>query len=656
MKKYFFLFFFSCSISFFSQNTIQEKKDSLINYLNKINNKKLSQEVKEDYAKKATLLLHPLSDSLKFKTNIQIALMYFRKRKLDSLKKYSFFAKNNAEKLNDLSKIEKSHFYLATYYKYKEIPDSAYYHYNSSINILLKQGDTITAGRRLLNIAVVQSGEDDLLGSEITTITSLKYLEKSNLHRIKADLYNNLGILSQDRVEYEEALKYYNISLNYLNKSKINEDVIKSILNYYINVAIIYKLKKEYKKANSIVTQGLKKFDSIEEKYPLKYALLLYNQTANNYHLNNEKNLLNNCNKILKISKKGNYITLNNLINVFLAFYYKDKGNIGKATFFTRKALKGSINAKENERTLKMLKLLSELTKGKESKNYLKEYIKLNDSLNVRERLMKNQFAKIRYETEKKELENANLKTENLKKQLELESEEQQKLIGWLIAGTSILLLAFGYTITFNRRKKLLFESKLQQVAAREKERQQIAKSLHDEVAGDIRMLHLKLAKTNLLAEANSLQSIKENVRNLSHQLSSESFDKVSFKDQIINLISDYFDSDFRIKVNEINNIDWKGVNNSIKRTLFLSIRETIQNAKKHAEASEVILNFKETKKTITLVISDNGKGFNTNAKKKGIGLKNLKERIEEINGIFTLESEIKRGTKTTIEIPKNGR
>ena len=655
MKKYGLIFFFSFSISIFSQDKVQEKKDSIYFYIEKIKTRTLPQEVKETYAIKTVPLLKNVKDSLKFEANIQIALMYFRKRKLDSLKKYSDFAKHSAEKLNDLHFIQKAHFYLATYYKYIDIPDSAYYHYNKSKNILLTLGDTITAGRRMLNVAFVQSGENDLLGSEITSIKSLQYLEKSNLNKVKANLYNNLGIVSKERKEYKEALNYFNLSLDYLKKTKVNDLVIESSLNYYNNVGVVFQAKSEYEKSNNIIKKGLNKFDSIEEKFPLKYALLLQNQTFNNYKLNNENNLLNNYNKILEISKKGKHTNLIFSTNNLLAFYFKDKGNITKALFYAKEGLKVSKEAKGNKRTLEALMLLSDLTKGETSKKYLTEYIKLNDSLNIRERLMKNQFAKIRYETEKKELENANLKSEYQKKQLELESEEQQKLIGWLLAGASILFIGFGYTVATNRRKKLLFESKLQQVEAREKERQQIAKSLHDEVAGDIRMLHLKLAKTKQQEEAKSLNLIKENVRNLSHQLSSESFEKVPFKDQIINLISDFFEPNFRIKVQEIDNVHWKEVNNSIKRTLFLSIRETIQNAKKHANASEVILNFNETKKGITLVISDNGKGFDVNAKKNGIGLKNLKERIEEINGTFIIESKLEKGTTTKIETPKNG-
>ena len=60
-------------------------------------------------------------------------------------------------------------------------------------------------------------------------------------------------------------------------------------------------------------------------------------------------------------------------------------------------------------------------------------------------------------------------------------------------------------------------------------------------------------------------------------------------------------------------------------------------------------------KKEILLLLEDNGKGFEEGKGKKGIGLKNLKERVEEIHGSFHIEST-EQGTKTTISIPINGR
>lgn len=655
MKKYIFLSFISFSISLFSQIENEENKDSLNFYIKKIKDKKLPQEIKEGFATKIVFFSKNVNDSLKFEANIEIALMYFRKRKLDSLKKYSFLAKQNTESLDDLNSTQKAHFYIATYYKYKEILDSSYYHYNTSKNILLNLGNTYEAARRMTNISTIQMRENDLLGAEITIINALKYIEESDFNGRKATLYNNLGLIYKRRKEYKNALKYYEIGFDLFRNDDDNVNIDEIKLNYYRNTAGLYLAKGEYKKANDLLKKGLN-YGNVKELFPYNYVSLLQCLTFNNFQLNIENNLLSNYNEVLEISKKENFIKVMASTNNLLAFYFIYKGENKKAIFHAKEGLKYSKQSGNTARRLEALKILSDLTKGEAPKKYLQEYIQLNDSLYSRERLMKNQFAKIRYETEKKEQENTDLKEENTKKQLLLESEQQQKTIGWLLAGTSILVIGFGTSIALSRRKKMLFEAKLQQVEVREKERQQIAKSLHDEVAGDIRMLHLKLAKTNQTEEAKSLDVIKENVRNLSHQLSSESFDKVSFKDQIINLISDFFEIDFRIKPEKIDTVDWQNINNAIKRTLFLTIRESIQNAKKHAAAKNVVLSFSESKNAVFLTISDNGKGFNVAGKKTGIGLKNMKERIEEINGVFSIKSELEKGTNIDIEIPKHGK
>ena len=96
-------------------------------------------------------------------------------------------------------------------------------------------------------------------------------------------------------------------------------------------------------------------------------------------------------------------------------------------------------------------------------------------------------------------------------------------------------------------------------------------------------------------------------------------------------------------------------INNTIKRTLYLCIRESLQNTIKYAEATKFFIRFSSEKKEILLLLEDNGKGFEEGKGKKGIGLKNLKERVEEIHGSFHIEST-EQGTKTTISIPINGR
>ena len=54
----------------------------------------------------------------------------------------------------------------------------------------------------------------------------------------------------------------------------------------------------------------------------------------------------------------------------------------------------------------------------------------------------------------------------------------------------------------------------------------------------------------------------------------------------------------------------------------------------------------------LNIIISDDGNGFDTNQKKNGIGIKNMKARIGELNGNFTIQTEVGKGTKINLIIP----
>lgn len=576
------------------------------------------------------------------------------------LKKDSVVLNSTIKKLFNLYKAKNDSAILAKYYHYKSLNcklqytnDSAFYYYHQSKNISKKIGDSLEVGRRLLSISNLQREVKDYLGSEISSIEALQYLEPIKSYRYLQHIYNNLGLISSQLGSKDDALKYYDLALkiNELNTdSKKKEEGFLFTTN---NKGLLHQRVQEHRKAISYFLKGLA-FDSVEIKYPLQYALLLENLTLSQYELNQKETVVNRYEEVLGIRKKEKDFGSLPITYTLLTRYYIDKKDNEKAIFHANQALKYAKQTHNNKRWLEALQLLSELTTGEESKQYLKEYITLNDSLFNQERRLKNQFAKIRYETDKKEKENSFLKTENEKKQAEIAYQKQQITIGWLMAGASILFLLSSISFFTLRRKKLLFQAQLQKIEAREQERRQIAKSLHDEVAGDLRMLHRRLEKSQLVDEALKLEMVKDNVRNLSHQLSSVSFDQVTFKDQIINLVSDYFSPEFIIKVNGLKAIDWEQTNNSIKRLLYLGIRESIQNCQKYAQASKMTIDFSINKKTVILDIADNGVGFDTKTSKKGIGLQNLQERVEDVNGTLLIESEVGKGTKTNIQIPLN--
>ncbi|MEY8862498.1 tetratricopeptide repeat protein [Tenacibaculum singaporense] len=643
-KLFFFIVFYSSFL--FAQ---QKEQDSVSFYLEKAN--KTYRNKKIPFLKKATYFAKQSGvNSLIKKSNIELGVQGFYNNSLNDVQ----YANKN---IYNLYHSTKDSTLLAKHLHFKALEqrvllniDSAYFYYHQSKDISKKLNDSLAVGRRLLSIGLIQKDVKDYLGAEISLIEALKYLEPIKSYQYLERVYNSLGLVSGELNLKHEALKHYDTAI------KINKENKNSVGYLYItnNIGLLYQKQKKHQKAVNFFKKGLA-FDSIKHKYPTQYALLLENLASSNFLLGNKKNVLQQYNEVLTLRKKLKDYSGLCTTHINISDYYKNLNQTNKALFHANEALQYAQQTQNNKRWLEALKNLSELTKGEESKQYLEEYITLNDSLFQNERRLKNQFAKIRYETDKKEKENVVLKTENQQKQAEILYHKQQKTIGWLAAAVGLLLFGFSVMFYFQRRRKLLYQAQLQQVQVREHERKQIAKSLHDEVAGDLRLLHRKLEKSNLLEEAQKLDAVKENVRNLSHQLSSVSFDKVSFKNQIINLVSDYFDPDFKIKVNGLQNYNWTTVDNSIKRLLYLSARESIQNCKKYAKASTIIINFSVHKKYVHLGIIDDGIGFDTKISKKGIGLQNLQERIEELNGTLTINSEVGKGTQTDIQIPLNG-
>jgi signal transduction histidine kinase len=92
----------------------------------------------------------------------------------------------------------------------------------------------------------------------------------------------------------------------------------------------------------------------------------------------------------------------------------------------------------------------------------------------------------------------------------------------------------------------------------------------------------------------------------------------------------------------------------NVRHHLHLGIKESLHNIAKHAQATEVWLRLKLAPGTITLILEDNGRGFqpNADATPGADGLGNLRDRMEEIGGSFEQLSQSGQGTRTTLMAP----
>lgn len=184
-------------------------------------------------------------------------------------------------------------------------------------------------------------------------------------------------------------------------------------------------------------------------------------------------------------------------------------------------------------------------------------------------------------------------------------------------------------------------------VDAQEKERAQIGAELHDNVNQLLATskLYLNQCKEHpdyspyILKSKEYLTSAMEELRRLSHALVGPTHDKsigltVSLHD-LINDISDLKN----IKINFLSDYDEQKTEVGLKLVIYRIVQEQLNNIIKYANATVVEILLKDRCNNLVVVITDNGNGFDTNAKKCGIGLKNISNRAGLYNGIVEIIS-----------------
>jgi signal transduction histidine kinase len=257
----------------------------------------------------------------------------------------------------------------------------------------------------------------------------------------------------------------------------------------------------------------------------------------------------------------------------------------------------------------------------------------------------------------------------------ELEVAQKNNLIA-LVGISTIALLALGYLLYRRNRLKqeqLHHRKILQQqqqaaidiIAAEEEERKRIASDLHDGVGQLISAAWLNLkAVSNQMSNASAEEaqligktlalvdeSCKE-VRQVSHNMMPNALLMKGLVNAVKEFIGQIDQRSIRI------NLQTEGLNNSIpahiESVLYRVIQETVNNALKHAEASELDISIHQEADAIDVIIEDNGKGFNKNQLNEdaGIGLQNIRSRIDYLRGTVEWNTAPGKGTVVAIYIP----
>jgi signal transduction histidine kinase len=204
----------------------------------------------------------------------------------------------------------------------------------------------------------------------------------------------------------------------------------------------------------------------------------------------------------------------------------------------------------------------------------------------------------------------------------------------------------------------LIFVYRRQQRKRMEKIRNRIATDLHDDMGSTLSSIRIfsDVAKKQIEEKPETIQlldRISNNATSLSENMQDIIWTIRSDNDTLEDLVSRM--REFGLRVCDAKNIRFNiVVSQSFKasklsleqrRNLYLIFKESLNNAVKYAEASQIdlILNLKS--RFLKMEISDNGKGFDIDNIKRGNGLNNLEKRAKEIGGQITIKSEPGKGT-----------
>jgi signal transduction histidine kinase len=198
-------------------------------------------------------------------------------------------------------------------------------------------------------------------------------------------------------------------------------------------------------------------------------------------------------------------------------------------------------------------------------------------------------------------------------------------------------------------------------LSAQESERARIARELHDDVSQQLALLSIDLELLNAASAPGNRglvrevldrsQNVARTVHDLSHRLHPAKLRLIGLVPALQSLQREITKSG--LEVTFLHKNLPPHLSEDLTLCLYRVVQEALQNAHKHAEASEVMVDLIGAPGRLELSIADDGVGFDPNAAlSSGLGLVSMRERVEAVGGRLRIDSDPAEGTRLHISVP----
>ncbi len=244
---------------------------------------------------------------------------------------------------------------------------------------------------------------------------------------------------------------------------------------------------------------------------------------------------------------------------------------------------------------------------------------------------------------------------------------------GYIVYREGNPVRAIGAVQDVTENKKL--EAKLQQhkirqhraisraiISTQDHERNELGKELHDNVnqilaTASLFLNHAKnitvKEKEEYTAKSNVyIQLAIEELRKISKSLNTSIVEQVGLKEPLKDLVTNLLlHQSMRVELEYGDDVE-QSLSSEQKLMMYRIVQEQTNNIIKYAEANKISIIIRKEKKSFLLSISDNGKGFDPKQSCKGIGLANIRHRVEAFNGSMKINTAPGNGCSLEVSIP----
>lgn len=658
------LFFFTILLLFQSceSDNLTSKTDQQY-YINSKQFTTLTLPKKLNYLDSLTLeLANKKNDSLLRKNFLDVANEYLYINQFEKSREISFKILKFSKVARDSITAATSLFYIGDSYQFTQ-KDSAYYYYYQAEKIYQKRLDFSNVARMQYNKAYVLFYDGNYIACEVQLSKALQNLNNSKDYFLLYSCNSLLGNCLEKIGDFDEALIYHNLALRYIDKLDVDnreKNVYK--VSTIGNISNLYDIQHQYDK--SILNLQAILNDDLKNSNPLSYARVLsnlaYSKFQNNEYEGVEEMFLESINIADSLGHDSDLLYK----YIYFGEYYASQKDTTAAIYYIQLAKNSAVKHRNTNELLSTLKLLAKIDK-KRSLEYSSEYIRISDNAQALQKKTRNKYARIEYETTRIEDANKTLSRNNI-------------LIIIVAIGLITFLLTFiivryikykNKELQFLRKQEkanedvfnLLTEQQQKINQAKEAEKAKIAQELHDGIMNALYGIRLNLGFFNSKQDPEAvvkrriyieeLKKVETDIRTISHDLSRNTlFDSSDFNMLLEGLVEiQQGISGTRFSYINADHSDWTDVPNLYKINLYRIIQEAILNVNKYAQAQNCIISFQRAGNIIRILIQDDGIGFDTNAKRNGIGHNNMNSRIKSLEGKIQFTSEVSKGT--TIEI-----